>query len=120
MAGIRVEKFERQMLRDLGELFQLKSRDWFGGAFISVSRVNSSPDLGFLKCYVSIHQSADANKTMQSIQDMSKQLRMELAKRNKHLRKTPEIIYLLDDSLDYVSKMDALFAQINKDKKTSE
>ncbi|MCO6494957.1 MAG: 30S ribosome-binding factor RbfA [Bacteroidetes bacterium] len=117
MASVRVEKFEKQMQRDLGELFQQMSKDWFGGAFITVSHVKSSPDLGYIKCSVSILNSKEPAKVLQLIDEKVREIRMEIAHRNKHLRKTPELSFIEDTSLDYVNKMEALFASLkNKEK----
>lgn len=117
MAGVRIEKFEKQMQRDLGEIFQQNSRTWFGGAFITVSQVKSSPDLGYIKCYISFLNEKEPAKLLMLVEEKSKEIRMELAHRNKHLRKTPEISFMEDTSLDYVNKMEALFASIKNNKK---
>jgi ribosome-binding factor A len=120
MAG-RVEKFERQMQRDLGEIFQKFSKDWFKSAFITVSRVQSSPDLGYIKCFVSILTSPKDNisnaAVLQMIDEKQIELRKELASRNRHLRKIPEINYIEDTSLEYVNRMEAIFASLKKDNK---
>jgi len=120
MASVRVEKFERQMQRDLGEIFQQRGKDWFEGAFITVSEVQSSPDLGYVKCFVTMFNTKDTNKTMELIELKSKEIRMEIARKNKHLRKTPELTFIEDKSLEYVAKMDALFAKINNEKKNED
>ncbi|MCZ2130269.1 MAG: 30S ribosome-binding factor RbfA [Bacteroidia bacterium] len=116
MASVRLEKFEKQMQRDLSEIFQQKSRDWFGGAFITISRVQSSPDLGYIKCSISLLNEKEPAKTLSLIDEKIKEIRMELAHRNKHLRKAPELSFIEDTSLEYVSKMEAIFASLKKNK----
>jgi ribosome-binding factor A len=121
MAGTRVEKFERQMQRDLGEIFRAKAIEWFSGAFISVSIIRSSPDLGYVKCYVSILPQTSLKlsneEVMKMITERSRDIRKHIAMENKHLRKVPEFQFFEDNSLEYVSKMEALFNSIKKDTK---
>ena len=47
--GLRQEKFGKQVQRDLSELFNIKKNDWLGGAFVTISNVLVSPDLGHVK-----------------------------------------------------------------------
>lgn len=118
MASSRVEKFERQMQRDLGEILRMRQTEWFMGAMVTVSVVNSSPDLGYIKCYVSIFPNPKSGLKNPDILDIihnkSKEIRMELAKLNRHLRKIPEIQFFEDKSLEYVTKMEQIFAGLNK------
>lgn len=115
MESKRQEKFNRQIQKDLGEIFQQKGSAAFGGAFITVSGVKVSPDLGYCRVHLSVLQgsSGDKAKTLEQIRMMQKEIRHELARRIKNqVRKIPELDFRLDDSLDYVNKMEALFDKI--------
>jgi ribosome-binding factor A len=114
MAGNRIEKFEKQVQRDLGTIFQQKSRDWFGGAFITVSKVRTSPDLGYVKVFVSMLNIANQDSLLEEIEFRNREIRMELAKELKHLKKIPELTFYKDDSLEYALKMEKLFESIKK------
>ncbi len=116
MESRRQEKFARLLQKDLGEIFQQKTNSLFGGTFITVSNVLVSPDLGYLKVYLSFLNAKDKNEKIKEIKFHSRQIRKELAGRIKNqVRKIPEIEFFLDDSLDYVSKMEDLFKKIKEE-----
>ena len=79
------------------------------GILISVSVVRVSPDLSVAKAYLSIFPSEKAADMLESIRDNAKTIRYELASRVRYqLRKTPELMFFLDDSLDYIENIDTL------------
>ena len=119
--GLRQDKFERLMQKDLGDIFQKKSSDWFGGAFITVSETTVTPDLGYVKVYLSLYNVKDTDKLMEEIEKKSKDIRKLLASKIKNsVRKIPELQYFEDNSLEEMNKMDALFDQIKKDREDKE
>ena len=68
-----------------------------------------SPDLSVAKAYLSIFPSEKAADMLESIRDNAKTIRYELASRVRYqLRKTPELMFFLDDSLDYIENIDTL------------
>jgi len=76
---------------------------------ISITRVRISPDLSFAKIYLSIFPSADNNHVLQSVQDHTPRIRFDLGHKIKsQLRIVPEIAFYIDDSLDYIDKIDRL------------
>ena len=57
----------------------------------------------------SIFPSEKAADMLESIRDNAKTIRYELASRVRYqLRKTPELMFFLDDSLDYIENIDTL------------
>jgi ribosome-binding factor A len=119
--GLRQEKFERLMQRDLGEIIQRRSADWFGGAFITVSDTSVSPDLGYLKVYVSLFNAEDKDELMERIESHKWEIRKMLASKIRNeVRKVPELEFFEDNSLDEMNKMDALFDKIKKDNPNEE
>jgi len=116
--GLRQEKIARLLQKDLGEIFQQKANDFFGGAFITVSNVIMTPDLGVAKVYLSFLNTKDKEALIDEVNFKNKELRQLLAARIKNqVRKIPELSFYIDDTLDYVWKMEKVFEQINKDKK---
>jgi ribosome-binding factor A len=108
----RQQKVARQLQKDLGEIFQQHGLSAYDGAMISVTGVRVSPDLSFAKVFVSIFPSAKAEKTMKIISQNIKSIRLEIGKRVKNqLRIVPEIAFNIDDSLDYVEKIENLLKQ---------
>ena len=105
----RQQKVGRQLQRDLAEIFREKGVAVFGGAMITVTGVRISPDLSFAKVYLSIFPSSKTTETLDTISASAKQVRMELGRRvSKQLRIVPELAFYLDDSLDYIDRIDEL------------
>lgn len=76
-----------------------------------MSAVRVSPDLSVAKAYLSVFPSEKAQEVIDSITASAKTVRYELAQRVRFtLRKTPELQFYLDDSLDYLDKIDSLLS----------
>ena len=112
--GLRQEKFSKLIQRDLGELFTI-NKSWKGGAFITISEVNVSPDLGYVKVYLSLYNNPNRSQIMGLLEENNKSIRHALAQRLKNqVRKIPEIVFFEDETMDYVLKMEKLFDSIKK------
>ena len=76
---------------------------------ISVTRVKISPDLSICTAYLSIFPSEKGEEILQNIQKNTSQVRYELGQRVRNqLRIIPELRFFIDDSLDYLEKIDDL------------
>lgn len=110
METVRQEKISRLIQKELSEIFRLQTAKT-RGTLVSVSKVRVSPDLSVAKAYLSVFPSEKAKETMASIEASAKTIRYELAQKVRfQLRKTPELHFYLDDSLDYLDKIDELLA----------
>ncbi len=79
---------------------------------MSVSSVKVSPDLSIARAYLSIFPSAKGQEILDNINRNARTIRYELAQRVRfQLRKTPELTFHLDDSLDYIENIDNLLKQ---------
>jgi ribosome-binding factor A len=108
MEGTRLNKIGRLLQKELGDLFQ-KQTQGMHGTLISVSAVRVSPDLSVAKVYLSIFPSEKGKELLETIEQNSRTLRYDLGQRVRtQLRKIPELSFFLDDSLDYIDKIDHL------------
>jgi ribosome-binding factor A len=113
--SIRQEKFASLIQQELATIFLQHRSEMFNGAFITVTQVSVSPDLGHAKVYLSFLQTADKQELLNIINLQSKEIRKELAhKIRKQVRVIPEVHFFIDDSLDYVFKMEKLFDELKK------
>ena len=109
MASLRQKKINTLLKQELSVIFREESRTVCMGAMITVTVVNISPDMTYAKVYVSIFGGKDNEESYKEIVKKSAQIRSELAKIVKNqLRKTPELQFYVDDSLDYAMKIDEL------------
>ena len=108
METTRQSKISRLLQKDLSDIFLNETRKTHG-VLISVSVVRVSPDLSVAKVYLSIFPSEKAQEILDSIRLNARNIRYELAQRIRfQLRKTPELSFFLDDSLDYIKNIDML------------
>lgn len=118
MESKRLQKIERQIQKDLSEIFLVQTRQ-MPGVMVSVTRVRMSPDLGLAKAFLSIFPSEKGQEILNNINTGKKSIRFELgSKIGKQIRKIPELAFFMDDSIDYLENIDLL---LNPDKnKTQE
>ena len=111
MEGTRLNKIGRLLQKELGDLF-LRQTKAMPGTLVSVSAVRVSPDLSVAKVYLSIFPTEKAEQLMQAIESNKKTIRYDLGQRVRlQLRRIPELIFYLDDSLDYVENIDQLLSK---------
>lgn len=108
MESTRQAKISRLLQKELSEIFRRQTAKTHG-VIVSVSTVRVSPDLSIAKAYLSVFPSDKAQEMIESINASQKTIRYELAQNVRfQLRKVPELHFYLDDSLDYIEKIDSL------------
>jgi ribosome-binding factor A len=76
---------------------------------LSVTRVRISPELSICTAYLSIFPSEKSEEMIKNITKNEKQIRYELGTRVRYqLRIIPELRFFIDDSLDYIERIDEL------------
>lgn len=122
MDSTRQNKVARLLQKELGEIFQRESMNWFRGALISVTVVRVAPDLSFAKVFVSIFApSKDEQELFKSIQDNTKKIRQLLAQKvAKQLRIIPELAFHIDDSIAYEENITRLLNSSNSKEKENQ
>lgn len=113
MESSRQKKIASLLQKEIAQMLQGSIRkEGVSNLMISVTKVVVTVDLSIAKVYLSLFPSAQAQKTLEGIQSNSLQIKYDLAKllRNQ-LRKTPNLKFYLDDSLDYIDKIDEALGQ---------
>lgn len=111
MESTRQAKIARLLQKELSEIFRRETAA-MGGVLVSVSAVRVSPDLSIAHAYLSIFPSGKAEEILKNINNSAKSIRFELAKILRYqLRKTPELSFFIDDSLDYIEHIDNILKQ---------
>lgn len=105
------------MQRELGVIFQSRMHDWFEGAFITVTEVSASPDLGYVKAYLSIYNVKNRQATMDLVNLYNKHIRKELAGKIRNaVRVIPELHFFEDNSLENALKFEKLFDKLREER----
>jgi len=117
MASTKQNKVARLLQKELGDIFQKKSK-LFDNKMITVTVVRISPDLLIAKVYLSMYPSRNNQSTLALVKEHGSELRYELGNRIRNqVRKIPELNFFIDDSLDYIENIDRLLKQDkNRDK----
>ncbi|MBD5250279.1 MAG: 30S ribosome-binding factor RbfA [Duncaniella sp.] len=111
MESTRQAKISRLLQKELSEIFRTQTAKTHG-TIVSVSAVRVSPDLSIAKAYLSIFPSEKSQEVLESIKRSAKTIRYELAQKVRfQLRKTPELSFYIDDSLDYLENIDRLLEE---------
>ena len=108
METTRQQKIARLIQKELSEIFRVETAK-LGNALVSVSAVRVSPDLSIARSYLSVFPSDIAQEVIDNVNRQAKTIRYNLAQKVRYqLRKTPELAFHLDDSLDYIEHIDQL------------
>lgn len=114
--GKRQKQVAGLIQEEINGIFQRLGLTMLDGGMISIAGVKVTPDLLEARIYLSLFQVKDREQTMKKIEDRGWEIKKELTSRvAKQLRRMPELKYFLDDTLDYVFKMEEIFKQIKND-----
>jgi ribosome-binding factor A len=113
--GHRIEQVNKLIRRELSELIQRQLKDPRLSTFVTVTEVATSTDLRHAKVFVS-HLGSEAEKQaiLKVLESASGFLRKELAQ-NLKLRRTPELNFCWDDSIEQGDHILQLIDQVTKD-----
>lgn len=108
MQETRQNKIARLIQKELSVIFQEQTRAMHG-TMVSVTRTKISPDLSICTAYLSIFPSERGEELLQNIELNAKSIRYALGQRVRNqLRIIPELRFFIDDSLDYIDRIDQL------------
>ncbi len=104
----RQKKIGGIIQNDLVDILQRAATDGgLMGTLISVTKVSITTDLSIAKVYISVFPQKQADELMKGINSNSNLIKHELAQRTRNqLRRVPELHFFLDDSLDYIEKIE--------------
>lgn len=120
LEGKRQKQVAAVLEKEMNEIFQKLGLSMMDGGMVSIASVKITPDLFDARIYLSFFKVADPVLTLKTIEERSWEIKKELTARVRHqLRSMPQLSFYIDDTLDYVDKMDQLFKDIKKDENKS-
>jgi len=110
MESTRQQKVSKLLMKDLGEIFRKDVPSLINsGAMITVTKVKITKDLSLARVYLSIFAAPDKDVVMEKIRKSTKSIRLLLGKKIRNqVRAIPELVFEIDDSLDYIERIDKL------------
>ena len=116
LEGKRQKQVAGLLNKELSDIFQRLGISMMDGGMISISGVKITPDLYEARIYLSFFKVEDSFAALKKIEERSWEIKKELTARVRHqLRSMPVLSFYIDDTLDYVEKIDKLFKDIKKD-----
>lgn len=109
----RKARVDEEFKKEISSIINYNLKEPKVTGMISVTRVKVTPDLKYAKVWVSILNSKNTDRTLEGLSKSSGFIRSELAKRI-NLRYTPELSFVIDDSLEYGAKIDNILKDIIK------
>lgn len=110
----RILKINSEIQKELSKLIAYKLKDpRLEGVFVSVLDVNTTTDLCYCKIKISIFPEEKKEQTYRVIKNSIPFLRKQVAK-NVNLRVVPELIFLLDEGVNYEKEIDNLLKGLKK------
>jgi ribosome-binding factor A len=108
MESQRQKKIGAVIQKDIVDILQRAATEGgLKGVLISVSKVAVTTDLSIAKVYLSIFPAKDANTLLEGIQSNQALIKHELSQRTRNqLRRVPELLFFIDDSLDYIENIE--------------
>jgi ribosome-binding factor A len=119
--GKRQKQVAAVINQELNDIFLRMGFNMSDGGMISISSVKVTPDLFEARVYLSFFQVKDNEAMLVKINEKNKDIRRELGTRVRHqLRSIPELTFYIDDTLDYVFKIEELLKQVKSDEQGSD
>lgn len=119
--GKRQKQVAAVLQQEMNDIFMRLGLNMIDGGMVSIASVKVTPDLLEARIYLSFFKVADTKGGLKKIQERAWEIKRELSGRVKNqLRRIPVLQFFLDDTLDYVFKMEEIFKQISPEDKGEE
>lgn len=117
MPTIRQKQIGELIKRHFSILLQQEGKYIYGSEpLVTVTNVVMSPDFGIAKIYLSVYNHQSKQEVILEMEENVTHLRQSLASRiRKQIRRIPELHFFLDDTLDEMYRLNALFDQLKED-----
>lgn len=110
----RLNRINEELKREISNIINYEVTNSNVTGMISVTGVKISPDLKYARVSVSILNSRNVKQTLAGLKSSSGFIRSRIAEKI-NLRVTPELVFELDDSMQYGEKIDTILKDIMKD-----
>jgi len=112
----RQQRFASVLQQDLADIFQREGSLWAPDTLVTVTKVRATPDLAIARVYLSFLNAKDTQQTIAHIKSHAGEIRYKLgAKIKNQVRVIPQLEFFVDDTNEYVARMDKLFEKISKE-----
>lgn len=116
MESKRQQKFAGVIQQDLAAIFQREGLQYLPNTMVTITKVRVTPDLSVARIFLSFFNSSNTQLALQTVKSHASEIRYKLGSRIKdQVRVIPHLEFFIDDTSEYVERMDKIFDKINKD-----
>lgn len=121
MESKRQQKFAGVIQKDLAEIFQREGMSFLPNTMVTVTKVRVSPDLAVARVYLSFFNNSNNTLAINTVKAHAGEIRYKLGSRIKdQARIVPHLEFFVDDTSEYVERMDKIFDKISKEPRQPE
>ncbi|WP_207536357.1 30S ribosome-binding factor RbfA [Desertivirga arenae] len=116
MESKRQQKFAGVIQKDLAEIFQREGMRYLPNTLVTITKVRVTPDLALARVFLSFFNNQNTSLSLNTIKSHSNEIRYKLGSRIKdQVRVIPQLEFFVDDTNEYVERMDKIFDKISKE-----
>ena len=118
MESKRQQKFAGVIQQDLATIFQREGLNLLPNTMITITKVRVTPDLAIARVFLSFFNNPNPQVALNTIKVHASEIRYKLGARIKdQVRIVPQLEFFVDDTSDYVERMDKIFDKISKEER---
>ena len=118
MESKRQQKFAGVIQEDLASIFQREGINLLPNTLITITKVRVTPDLAIARVFLSFFNNTNSQLALNTIKSHASEIRYKLGARIKdQVRIIPQLEFFVDDTSDYVERMDKIFDKISKEER---
>ena len=116
MESKRQQKFAGVIQEDLAAILQREGASYLPNTMVTITKVRVTPDLAIARVFLSFFNTANNQLALQTIKQHASEIRYKLGSRIKdQVRVIPQLEFFIDDTSEYVDRMDKIFDKISKE-----
>jgi ribosome-binding factor A len=121
MESKRQQKFAGVLQQDLAAIFQREGMSFLPNTLVTITKVRVTPDLAIARVFLSFFNNTNTQQSLQTVKAHASEIRYKLGARIKdQVRVIPQLEFFVDDTNEYVERMDKIFDKISKEPRQSD
>ena len=121
MESKRQQKFAGVIQEDLAAIFQREGMNYLPNTLVTITKVRVTPDLAIARVFLSFFNNANTALALHTIKSHASEIRYKLGGRIKdQVRIIPQLEFFIDDTSEYVDRMDKIFDKIHREEKQAD
>jgi ribosome-binding factor A len=118
MESKRQQKFAGVIQEDLAAIFQREGMNYLPNTLVTITKVRVTPDLAIARIFLSFFNNGNMAQALHIIKSHASEIRYKLGARIKdQVRIVPQLEFFVDDTSEYVERMDKIFDKLSKEER---